>query len=258
MTAAPLAGWRVLNPRPLPQAERWTAAFSAAGATVLSHPFMAYEDVPLTPESAAWVAHLDQFDGVLLASQAASVRALALLQDRWPQWPLGVTVLAVGDAAAAPWRAAGWSVTVPDQADSEGLLALPALAPERVAGQRWLLCRGTEGRPLLPTVLQARDARLAIWSLYRRTWPTEPIPREAATADVVLLTSTQIWHHWQQWAGEHAVRPWLMVGHARLAEQVIAAGAQHLIQADGPYLNEWLQALTHWSATQHRNLSHGT
>lgn len=78
----------------------------------------------------------------------------------------GIMSLAVGSRTASVLEAEGLAVTVPDQMDSEGLLALPALTDVRE--KRIVIVKGEGGRETLSQTLQARGARVEEYVCYRR------------------------------------------------------------------------------------------
>lgn len=242
-----LAGWRVLNPRPARQAAALSAQLIQAGAEVMELPLLEIIPMALTTASRQRVMDLDRYDATIFVSANAARLGLAAIADYWPQWPHGVPAYAVGPATQALLEAAGLSAVAPEQEDSEGLLALPGLSD--VAGQRLLLLRGDEGRELLPETLRARGAQVDVLPLYTRRLPSDTLARWhacPAQPDVVLLSSTLIWQHWQQVAGEFAWQPLLVAVSERLAAQVRAAGAERVCCSNGATPHAWLQALREW------------
>ncbi|MFW5969200.1 MAG: uroporphyrinogen-III synthase [Halofilum sp. (in: g-proteobacteria)] len=102
-------------------------------------------------------------------------------------------VAAVGPATAAALRERGFVVTVEPVGsnDSEGLLAHPAMAPERVSGRHVLIVRGEGGRGLLGGGLVARGAAVDYAEVYRRVRPAGPVPAAAAGCDIITVTSNE-------------------------------------------------------------------
>lgn len=245
--APTLTGLCVLNPRPARQAAELSAALSAAGAQVMALPLL--EIVPLSLETSTnqHLMDLDRFHTVVFVSANAARLGLEAVAHYWPQWPVGLTVVAVGPATRAILDAAGLRVVSPEQEDSEGMLALPEL--NHVAGQRVLVFRGDEGRELLPETLRARGATVNVLPLYTRRLPAacaEQWRHRVRMPDVVLLSSHLIWQHWQRIAGSDAIKPVLMAVSERLAERVRAAGAQQVICSAGATPQKWLLALQEW------------
>lgn len=223
-----LAGLHVLNTRPAHQAAALSAALAAAGARVSELPLIAITPLPLPAEDERLLLDLDRYDGLFFVSANAARLGLDAIAGYWPQWPFRLPAYAVGERTAEVLRAAGLEVVVPARADSEGLLALPAL--QEVAGRRFLLLRGDGGRELLPETLRARGARVDVIALYRREQPAAAPLQWAALAadlpDVVVLTSPDALRHWREVAGALAARPrWLVVS-PRLAAAGREAGAR--------------------------------
>lgn len=257
MTARPaeLKGLTVLNPRPVAQAASLTAALQAAGASVLELPLLAIEPLALTPEARHHVMNLDRYQGVIHVSANAAQLALQHFQDFWPQWPLAVDHVAVGRATARLLSEAGLSPLVPSREDSEGVLDLPRL--HAVAGERWLLCRGDQGRELMADTLRQRGADVDVLPLYRRVLPAlagSAWQHLDSRPDVVVLTSALVWRHWQIVAGAEATRPVLVSISQRLAEQLHAAGAGEVVQADGADPSSVVHALCCWHASRHHDM----
>ncbi|MBF2758714.1 MAG: uroporphyrinogen-III synthase [Ectothiorhodospiraceae bacterium AqS1] len=88
---------------------------------------------------------------------------------------LTCALLAVGPASAAALKERGVNgALLPPKGsfDSEGLLALPALAPKRIRGRRVWIVKGEGGRRLLGDTLRKRGARVCEFCLYRRRAPS--------------------------------------------------------------------------------------
>lgn len=244
----PLRGLRVLNPRPVAQAGALTAALQAAGAEVLALPLLAIEPLPLDDHARACLLDLDQYQATLFISANAARLGLDAVADYWPQWPYQLPAFAVGAATREVLDAAALPVISPGREDSEGLLALPEL--QDVAGQRWLLFRGDEGRELLPETLRARGARVDLLPLYRRRLPAAAPAQwaaaQAAPPDVVLITSARVWQHWRELAGDHAPSPLLVAISARVADELRAAGAARVLCAGAAQAGAWIETLCRW------------
>lgn len=239
-----LAGLHVLNTRPAAQAEGLSAALRAAGAEVSELPLVAIEPCALTPAQERLLLDLDRFDGVFFVSANAARCALDAVAGCWPQWPYRLPLYAVGKSTAAVLEDAGLQVRLPETADSEGLLALPAL--QSVAGQRFLLFRGEGGRELLRDTLLARGAIVEVLELYRRVLPaTAALQWQALAASapqVVVLTSPDALRHWQQVAGAAALAAHWLVVSPRMRAEAEAAGAR-VTEAAGADTGSLLAAL---------------
>ena len=75
-------------------------------------------------------------------------------------------ILAVGSATAKAIAAAGFDVSVPARADSEGLLSLEAL--HQVRDRQVIIVKGEGGRGLLAEALKERGAEVVSYVCYRR------------------------------------------------------------------------------------------
>lgn len=131
----------------------------------------------VTPRDAAAHASLDAACAASLTvftSPAAVAAARALIA-----FPVRMKALAVGAGTAAALRRAGVADVVhPARMDSEGLLAMPALADVR--GRRIGLVTAPGGRDVLAPALAARGASLLRADVYRRA-PCPPSARALAT-----------------------------------------------------------------------------
>lgn len=230
-----LAGLQVLNTRPARQAAALTLRLQAAGAQVSELALIQIVPLDLLPDKKRLLLDLDRYDGLIFVSANAARYGLDAAADYWPQWPHRLPAFAVGERTAALLRAAGLTVMVPAQADSEGLLALPAL--QDVRGRKFLLWRGEGGRELLAETLRARGATLDVLELYRREFPSaasrqwQALQAAGAMPQVVVLTSPDALRHWRQLAGPAATQPrWLVVS-PRMQAQAAAAGARVLLAA---------------------------
>ncbi|MCK9563702.1 MAG: uroporphyrinogen-III synthase [Bacteroidales bacterium] len=165
----PLDALAALVARPARRNDDFSTRLASLGARVHRLPAMAIQRLD-TPEGRAMLAAAGSFDKVVVVSANAASFALAMVdiaavKEGGPAW------FAVGDGSAAPLREAGVPVSCPPQdATSEGLLALPAFAD--VAGQRVLIIRGEGGRDVLRAALVARGASVTFCELYRRVVDT--------------------------------------------------------------------------------------
>lgn len=118
---------------------------------------------------------------VLVFTSPAAVRAAAGLQPLRP-YP-GQHWLAVGAGTAAALRRAGVaSAQAPARMDSEGLLALPALAAAKRVG----LVTAPGGRGMLVPALEARGVAVERADVYERV----PLPPTATDVDRLLALDT--------------------------------------------------------------------
>lgn len=190
----------VVVTRPAEQAGPLLQALQQRGYETRHLPLM--EIVPLADDDAAAVSglrarmmNLDEYRAVIAISVNAAAIGLEWLDRYWPQPPLGVEFYAVGPSTAEVLEHAHVPVHCPaERFDSEGILALPGLQAEVIAGQKVLLWRGVGGREKLASVLRERGAQVDYAELYeRREQHYSAAQWQVALQDqpLLMLSSTQ-------------------------------------------------------------------
>jgi len=193
-----LDGMRVVITRPSHQAERLCRAIARAGGEPVRFPALTI--APATDPEAARRAlqALGEVDWAIFVSANAVEGARELVGEALARSP--ARLAAVGEGTARSLAALGRPAElVPRQgAGSEGLLAMPELAAERVSGERVLIVRGEGGRELLAETLRERGARVGYAEVYRRARPAveESAVRtawlEPRRPDAAIATSSAI------------------------------------------------------------------
>ena len=159
--SGPLAGITVVVTRPARQAARFIELVTQAGAHCVAYPTLEIERLPLDGPTRDEVAR-GEWDWAIYTS----VNAVDAAFDALGVLPVRHSA-AVGRATERSLQQRGVPVVArPESADSEGLLALPAL--QDVTGQRVLLVKGAGGRDLLRTSLASRGATVCTLEVYRR------------------------------------------------------------------------------------------
>ena len=232
-----LSGKRVLITRPAGQAEQLARLVREAGGEPVSVP--AIEILPLADPLPfhALAQRLDSFDLAIFVSRNAVRSALALLGSR--TWPAQLRTATVGQGGREELERRGFSgVITPDtQADSEALLAMPAL--QQVQGWRIVIFRGDSGRQLLGEELEKRGAAVEYAACYRRVRPAGEGLAAAWTqgVDAVTISSAEGLENVIAMLGEGAVGKLgsvaLFVPHARVARKAERRGLDRAIVA-GP------------------------
>lgn len=241
MSAAPLAGRRVLITRPLDQSHELARLIREAGGEAIVFPAI---DIgpPADPTGLARIlARLAEFDLAIFVSPTAvdyAFRAIAAIHGASARLPAHVRAATVGPASARVLADRGVAdVIVPaDRFDSEGLLAHPALVTVR--GARVVIFRGGEGRELLGATLIERGASVEYAPCYERRPPAaDPQPLIARWQlegiDAASFTSSEGLENFAQAIGP-AGRALLLatpifVPHPRIAERAQALGAEAVI-----------------------------
>lgn len=230
-----LHGLRVLNTRPLAQAEALSKAISNAGGVSIEFPALT-----IKPTTDDWLKNLPSLTQV---KQAIFISANAVnfffkkLKQQQITWPTVIQIIAIGKATAAALAAWHLPVTyVPPIADSEHLLRLDLL--KKVRNQTILLVKGEEGKKEIAATLKARGAHLISLDVYRRALPSIK-PQQIYSlwqddlVDIILFTSQQAMQNLFILFGDQA-KPWLckkpcVVISARLAAAAKAFGIQTII-----------------------------
>lgn len=232
---------RVWVTRPDGQQEALVALLKAAGFEAAVQSSLMLESLPLSPEDEQKLINIHEYQAVFFVSTNAVRYALTILDAYWPQWPVGVAWLAVGDATAKALQQAGFQPQWPESGfNSEAALQMPSL--QQMDEQKVLILRGETGRELFTDTLRARGATVERIPLYRRrcnpllAWP-EPAP------DAVMVTSVESWHCIQQCATDALHESLIIAGSERIAEAIKTMGYQHIAVAESPHDEDMVACL---------------
>ena len=231
-----LAGRRILVTRPRELAEGLAAAIAREGGEPVRWPAIEIADLEDAGPLRARLARAAAFDLAVFISPSAVRKAFALHPGPWP-----ARVAAVGEGTRRELQGRGLvGVIAPEgRADSEALLALPALGT--LAGRAVLIVRGAGGRELLGEALAARGARVEFAECYRRVPSDAPPP--AGRLDGACANSTEALETVVARLGVERLRALpLFVPHARVAERARALGLAQAVVA-GPGDTQVLAAL---------------
>jgi uroporphyrinogen-III synthase len=166
---------KVLVTRPAAQAQAMIELLRNKGFEVHHQPCLTI--APVDPQSndglqsKQWAMDLDTFDHVVVISTNAAQYWLDLVQDYWPQWPVGVQWWAMGESTQAQLQTAGIDADRPNTGDtSEALLA--DLLPQIKSHHKVLIVRGCGGRETLSDTLVTAGAKVTYAQCYQRKMPT--------------------------------------------------------------------------------------
>lgn len=252
--------------RPTHQAASICAIIEQEGGHVIRWPLLAIQSITLSADSTSALSRFDTFDAVIFISANAVQFGLAELEKHAPEYQQSLTHqqhYAVGKATARKAAQLGLrDVITPEQADSEGLLALPALQTATVNKQRILIIRGEGGRETLAETLRDRGAQVCYAEVYaRETLKRDPAPLlecwHAKKLNIIMVTSLAgLDNLTEQLRRHHAMAlnacPLLVVSE-RIAEQAREYGFQTVLTAQSANDNDVLHAAQVWHQT--RNLS---
>jgi uroporphyrinogen-III synthase len=131
-----------------------------------------------------------QTENLILVTSTVAAQQCVLLKHHWPQT---VQFLAVGQSSASILSEAGIEVTVPQEARTEGLLALNEL--KNVAHKTVIIMKGYGGRELLKDTLIKRHATVHEWEVYKRQKVTQPLSTQNWQAEqihCIIATSGEV------------------------------------------------------------------
>lgn len=166
-----LSGLTVLLTRPSKQQQIMRQTIEALGGAVLSLPLI--EIQPLEEPADIQdlkdkVRQLDNYQVLIFISNNAVSFGGEIINNYWPQFPVGIDVIAVGPTTAEATRLQlGCEVIQPTTGmTSEDILQLPQL--QNVAQKKIAIVRGQGGRELLAESLKQRGATVDYLEAYRR------------------------------------------------------------------------------------------
>ena len=156
----------VVLTRPEAHSQRLALALSRQGFESLVLPLMTVQPIPVSERSP--VPDLTAGVVCIFISANAVQYGLPHIASALAQRETAV-LIAVGQQTQSALQAAGFAAITPEQADTEGLLALPALSSGAL--EQALIVKGEGGRALLASELRRRGVAVTEWSCYRRCWP---------------------------------------------------------------------------------------
>ena len=166
-----LSGQRVLITRPAHQQPPLITGLQARGAKTISLPLLAITG-PSRGDQADVLRRqllaLDSYELLVFISSNAVREGCKAIDDYWPQFPVGLDLLAIGPSTAAlaeeltgqRVRSAAGGMT------SEDLLELDSFT--NIEGRRIGIFRGEGGRDFLAQQLRKRGAQVDYFDVYRR------------------------------------------------------------------------------------------
>jgi uroporphyrinogen-III synthase len=255
----PLAGKTIVVTRPRAQAGPLAAAIGEAGGEAVIFPLLEISPARDSGPLNAAIARLNDYRLAIFISPNAVDHAVPVILAHGA-WPATLTPAAVGPGTVKALAAHGINgcLAPAERFDSEGLLALPALAGTVLAGRRVAIFRGDGGRELLAETLQQRGAQVDCITCYQRSGPTEDLEqllkrwRQGQLAAITLSSSEALRHLLQGLDAEglaYLQATPLFVPHPRIADVARQAGLTN-IQLTAPADHGLLAGLCayNWSA----------
>lgn len=241
-----MANPRILVTRPAHQAAGQAELLTSLGLDPIQLPLL--EITPVNESDPGFallksrIMDLDLYHSVIFISANAVTAGMDLIDQYWPQLPIGIQWLAIGRQTAIKLETYG--ITALQSAagyDSEALLSLPQL--QQVDEHRVLIMRGAGGRETLAQQLSQRGARVDYADLYRRSLPPYTSRQISSTIGekpfaAVLLTSGEALNNLTKLISEHGLktlqRTTLVVPSERVARIANELGYTRVITASGP------------------------
>jgi uroporphyrinogen-III synthase len=198
----------VLTTRPAAMQGALMSALNERGFKAIPLPLLEIipEDLenPSTPGLQSKLFDLDLYQHIIVVSRNAARIAIDLLDQLWPQLPIGVEWHAIGKGTAEELTRYDIRATTNEGLDSEALLTLPAFA--QPSGERILIFKGIGGRTLLEETLAERGAKVETINLYQRQMPeysdAELTECFKKTPGAILISSGEALEHLAKLADE--------------------------------------------------------
>lgn len=167
-----ISQYKVLITRPAKQQEELVSALQLLGASSLSRPMISIDALESDEQIQAIkrkVQSLDNYRYLIFVSSNAATIGSYWIDQYWPQFPLGVELIALGPATSLVLtQLLGCEVIQPTTGiTSEDVLQLPQL--ESISGEKIAIFRGSGGRELLAQTLKDRGATVDYIEVYSRS-----------------------------------------------------------------------------------------
>ncbi|WP_188152280.1 uroporphyrinogen-III synthase [Teredinibacter waterburyi] len=259
---------RVIATRPKEQNGGWIKQLQMHGFDSYSLPLLELSPVKSVQQRQAiknLILELDSYHGIIFVSQNAVAYACDWIEDYWPQLPIGLGYFAVGSKTASVLRNRLQldAIAANSSMDSEALLSRPELQGNRVAGQKFMICRGVGGRTTLADVLTSRGAEVHYCELYQRQCPQSAANQLTQVKidpqrDIIALFSGETLNNLIDSAKSVTAksdtltslqRLQLLVPGQRVAQLARDAGFLRLIISENASENAMLEALTQATKT---------
>ncbi len=252
---------RVIITRPEAQSGPWSQRLQAEGYDTVAVPVLeiaAIEDEAHIQAVKSHILALDDYAFLIFVSQNAVEYGFNWIEDYWPQFPTGLTCLAIGAKTEQAMTQRLATLGMPahnmnednSRMDSEALLALPCL--QNVNDTKVLIFRGLGGRTQLLDSLQARGAKVQHCELYRRLVPAAAEQQLRGICltpgqDIVPLFSGESLQNFDDLLSKNTIEAWqalaLVVPSQRVADMALSMGYHHIACAQNATEDEMLNAI---------------
>lgn len=233
-----LQGRRIAVTRPRGQAASLAALIAGQGGEAIVCPLLEISPADDPEPLRSAIARLDSYSLAVFISPNAVAFSLPQILARRP-WPAALRAVAVGQGSVALLATYGIeNALVPkERFDSEGVLALPELQRQQVAGRRAVIFRGNGGRELLADTLRERAVEVDCVSCYQRSAPSDVAALQEdlrrGELDAVTVSSSEALRHLVRLLDDAArarlARTPVFVLHPRIAELAQQLGLRNVV-----------------------------
>ena len=236
-----LSEFSVLITRPAAQQQELSQALKNAGARPVAMPLLKIEALPPSASLRQKIQQLDNYDILIFISSNAAALGARQIDDYWPQFPVAVTVAAIGPSTARTLEQLLQCEVVHSRSGvtSEDLLRLPEFS--QLKNKKIALFRGRGGRELLPRILTERGALVDTIELYQRkniAYTNSQLKQilDDNAVNIIVISSGEALSRLCQLSGnnksEVGLIP-LLVPSERVRQQAQAEGFQKVINCKG-------------------------
>jgi len=245
-----LSGVTVLVTRPEDQSELLASKIRHAGGDAIVAPTLAI--APLAASGGDVLTPSPEL--IVFVSRNAVIHGWAVVGELAAAEGVDVAAVGLGTRSELSARGVDGVIAPTLEFSSEGLLALPALAREKVKGRRVIIVRGQGGRETLKDALAKRGADVAYLEVYRRVVPETDLAAAIGTTlpDVAVVSSAEglanLADMIERQGLERLFDMVVVVPGSRVGAEVSGLGfTQDPVIADNPSDSGFLAALGNWA-----------
>jgi len=186
-----LADLKVLVTRPKELASNLAFLIEQAGGIPVLYPVISIEEPNNTELRDRALKQLSSFDMAVFISPTAVRKTL----EHVNQFPATLRIAALGSSTANSLKQNNIPVSIqPDGHDSESLLKLAELQPDKITGKSIVIFRGEGGRDMLGDTLASRGSHVHYAEMYRRACAKNKPPlsvEQLNDIDIITVTSNE-------------------------------------------------------------------
>ncbi|MDP0561735.1 MAG: uroporphyrinogen-III synthase [Candidatus Endonucleobacter sp. (ex Gigantidas childressi)] len=243
-----LSSIRALVTRPKLQSQSLANAIKNRDGQAWALPLLEIASIADNQSIRNTLLDLDQYNKIIVTSHHAARLGLNLIENYWPQLPIGIEWYAIGPKTARTLSYYGVDTRMPQRiVNSESMLTMASLA--NVRDEKILIIKGKGGRFLLEQTLKTRGANVVCLEAYQRlapVYPTNILPDllKYLHINVVICASGEtIINLLNILPEDNTPCLNLVVPSQRVASQVMGMSFKKIVVAEGAGNNAMLLAL---------------